>query len=65
MKRKITTILKEWKQSRSRKPLLVNGARQIGKTYSINELGKTDFSDTVYINLETNPVIKTIFEGNI
>ena len=65
MKRKITTILKEWKQSRSRKPLLVNGARQIGKTYSINEFGKTDFSDTVYINLETNPVIKTIFEGNI
>jgi len=65
MKRKITTALKEWKQSKARKPLLVNGARQIGKTYSINEFGKTDFSGIVYINLETNPVIKTVFEGNI
>ena len=55
----------EWKQRKGRKPLLVNGARQIGKTYSINEFGKTNFSDVVYINLETNPVVKTVFEGNI
>jgi predicted AAA+ superfamily ATPase len=65
MKRKVTTALMEWKQRKGRKPLLVNGARQIGKTYSINEFGKSDFSDVVYINLETNPVIKTVFEGNI
>ena len=55
----------EWKQRKGRKPLLVNGARQIGKTYSINEFGKTEFSDAVYINLETNPLIKNVFEGNI
>ena len=65
MKRKITAALSEWKQRKGRKPLLVNGARQIGKTYSINEFGKTDFSDVIYINLETNPVIQTVFEGNI
>lgn len=65
MKRKITTALKEWKQRKGRKPLLVNGARQIGKTYSINEFGRTDFSDSVYINLETNPLVKDVFEGNI
>ncbi|MCL2501982.1 MAG: ATP-binding protein [Bacteroidales bacterium] len=65
MKRKITAALVEWKQRKSRKPLLVNGARQIGKTHSINEFGRIYFSDVVYINLETNPVIKNIFEGNI
>jgi len=65
MKRRITTALKEWKLRKNRKPLLVNGARQIGKTYSISEFGKTDFSDLIYINLETNPIIKTVFEGNI
>ena len=65
MKRKITAALTEWKQRKGRKPLLVNGARQIGKTYSINEFGKANFSDVVYISLETNPVVKTVFEGNI
>ena len=65
MKRKITTALREWKQRKGRKPLLVNGARQIGKTFSINEFGRDYFSDVVYISLETNPVIKTVFEGNI
>jgi len=65
MERKITTSLIEWKQRKGRKPLLVNGARQIGKTYIINEFGRTEFSDVVYINLETNPVVKDVFEGNI
>ena len=65
MKRKITAALLEWKHSKSRKPLVVNGARQIGKTYSINEFGRGYFSDMVYINLETNPIVKDIFEGNI
>ena len=65
MKRKITSSLIEWKQRKGRKPLLVNGARQIGKTYSINDFGRNEFSDVVYINLETNPLVKDIFEGNI
>ena len=65
MKRRITAALLEWNRRKGRKPLLVNGARQIGKTYSINEFGRTIFSDVVYINLETNPVVKAIFEGNI
>ena len=65
MKRKITTALREWRQRKGRKPLLVNGARQIGKTFSINEFGRDYFSDVVYLSLETNPVIKTVFEGNI
>ena len=65
MKRKITASLVEWKDSKNRKPLIVNGARQIGKTYIINEFGNTHFSNLVYINLETNPAIREIFEGNI
>ena len=65
MKRKIINILIAWKNSENRKPLIVNGARQIGKTYIINEFGNAEFSNLVYINLETNPVIRAIFEGNI
>ena len=65
MKRKIIDNLVEWKDSQNRKPLIVNGARQIGKTYIINEFGKANFSNLVYINLETNPAVRKIFEGNI
>ena len=65
MKRKIINELIAWKNSEDRNPLIVNGARQIGKTYIINEFGNTEFSNLVYINLETNPAIRAIFEGNI
>jgi len=65
MKRKIINALIAWKNSEDRKPLLVNGARQVGKTYIINEFGNAEFSGLVYINLETNPAIRAIFEGNI
>ena len=65
MKRKIKEALLAWKKSEGRKPLIVNGARQVGKTYIINEFGNTEFINPVYINLETNPAIRTLFEGNI
>jgi predicted AAA+ superfamily ATPase len=47
MKRKISNELKKWKNSENRKPLIVNGARQIGKTYIINDFGNTEFSNLV------------------
>jgi len=65
MKRRIFEQLLAWKNSKGRKPLIVYGARQIGKTYIINEFGAKEFADTVYVNLETNPVISSYFEGNI
>ena len=65
MKRKIINALIDWKNAENRKPLIVNGARQTGKTYIINEFGHTEFSNLVYINLEVNPAIRAIFEGNI
>ena len=65
MKRKIFDQLVAWKNKQERMPLIVNGARQIGKTFSINEFGEKEFKNTVYINLETNPDIRQIFEGDI
>ena len=65
MKRKILNQLVAWKKQKERMPLIVNGARQIGKTFSINEFGEKEFANTVYINLETNPDIRQIFEGDI
>jgi len=65
MKRKVFNQLVAWKNKKERMPLIVNGARQIGKTYSISEFGEKEFANTVYINLETNPDIRQIFEGDI
>ncbi|MDR2472749.1 MAG: ATP-binding protein [Tannerella sp.] len=65
MKRKVFNQLVAWKNKQGRMPLIVNGARQIGKTFSISEFGENEFANTVYINLETNPDIRQIFEGDI
>ncbi|GHT51779.1 ATPase [Bacteroidia bacterium] len=65
MKRRILEQLVAWKNRERRMPLIVNGARQIGKTYIISEFGASEFADMVYVNLETNPVIRGYFEGDI
>ena len=65
MKRKITQQLIEWKNSPSRKPLILNGARQVGKTFILREFGKQNYKNTVYINLESNSAISSIFNDNI
>ena len=65
MERKIFNQLVAWKNQKGRMPLIVNGARQIGKTFIVNEFGKREFANTVYINLETNLDILQIFEGDI
>lgn len=65
MKRKIIDQLIAWKAKVNRMPLIVNGARQIGKTYSINEFGKLYFENTIYLNLETSPTIRALFEGEL
>jgi predicted AAA+ superfamily ATPase len=65
MQRKITSELLAWKNSKNRKPLILNGARQVGKTYIIDEFGKSEFENLVYVNLDTNPAIREIFEGDI
>ncbi|MBY0544287.1 MAG: AAA family ATPase [Gammaproteobacteria bacterium] len=64
MKRIIGLSLSEWQKSPYRKPLLLRGARQVGKTHSVRQLGK-NFESYVEINFEKTPEAKTIFEGEL
>lgn len=65
MYRKVMEYLKEWKESSHRKPLILQGARQVGKTYSILEFGRIYYENVVYFNFETNPKLNETFEENI
>ena len=65
MYRKITKFFKEWKNSPNRKPLILQGARQVGKTYSILEFGRTHYDNVAYFNFESNPKLSKTFEENI
>lgn len=65
MKRKITQQLMEWKKSQTRKPLILNGARQVGKTFILREFGRENYKNTVYINLESNGTVASIFNNDI
>lgn len=62
MYRSISSKLKNWKEKVKRKPLILLGARQIGKTYSLKEFGKENFETTVYINFEREEAYKNIFD---
>lgn len=53
--------LKRWKESKNRKPLIIEGARQVGKTWLMKEFGKLYYSDTVYINFDSNSTMKELF----
>lgn len=65
MYRKITGFLEKWKESEHRKPLILQGVRQVGKTYSILEFGRTNYENVAYFNFETNPKLNETFEENI
>ena len=62
MKRKFYNTLLEWKKNNIKMPLMVIGARQIGKTYIIDEFCKQEFEDYIYINLWEKPSIVKIFD---
>lgn len=66
MERKITDKLKMWqKQKTGRMPMLVYGARQVGKTHIISEFGRKHYVNVAYINLETNKLASSYFAENI
>lgn len=65
MKRFIENELKRWKKSKRRKPLILRGARQVGKTYSLKEFGQNNFEEVAFIDLERNPEWYRVFNGNI
>ena len=65
MKRKIYNDLLEWKNNNIDMPLMVIGARQIGKTYTINEFCKNEFKDYIYFNLFEDKGVVSIYKENI
>ena len=65
MERKIEKYLIKWKSSSRRMPLLINGARQVGKTYSALTFGKAHYRNTVYFNMEDSTEITAIFERDL
>jgi len=64
LRRKITDRLTEWKSDPKRKSLLVHGARQVGKTYSIDDFGKKNYGTYIYINFEKDPRYGSVFAGD-
>jgi uncharacterized protein len=65
MKRNIEKKLLEWKQNPNRKPLVIRGARQVGKTYSINEFGKLHYPNFIRIDFERDFNARRIFDGDL
>ena len=65
MKRKIYDELVKWKNKSDRMPLVVNGARQVGKSYILQEFGKQEFDNYIIVNLETDKALVEKFEENI
>ena len=65
MYRKIMRYLEAWKNSPHRKPLILQGARQVGKTYAVLEFGRTHYDNVAYFNFETSPRLAQTFAENI
>lgn len=61
------TLMKDlvaWKNNPNRKPLIINGARQVGKTWLIKEFGRLNYKQVAYINMDNNAVMTQLFEGD-
>lgn len=61
MNRRIFNKLKNWKNKAGRKPLIIRGARQVGKTWLMKELGRSCYERTVYVNFDTDNTVKSLF----
>ena len=65
MYRKILEQMKNWKNSDVRKPLIIYGARQIGKTYSMLEFGEAEYDNVAYFNFENSSELVSVFEKDL
>lgn len=65
MKRDIYAELVNWKNSARRKPLLLRGARQTGKTFLLKEFGKKEYANISYFSFEEDPLLKDLFAGSL
>ncbi len=64
MERLIVKKLKVWKNKSERKPLLLKGARQVGKTWIMKEFGKNEYRKTAYVNFETSKALQSLFKDD-
>ena len=62
MERHLFVKLEYWKNKKKRKPLIIQGARQVGKTWIMKEFGARYYKDTIYINFDNNETMKKVFE---
>lgn len=58
-------VLKKWKARENRKPLIIRGARQVGKTWLMKEFGASSYEQTVYINFDSNTQMQWLFDGDL
>lgn len=65
MKRNLYNALLAWKSNVRRKPLVLQGARQVGKTYLVNEFARQEYDDYCYLNFEEDPELATLFQGKL
>ena len=65
LRRKIETVLAEWKRSKERKPLVIKGVRQCGKTFIVQKFARENYESVVYMNFILEPDKKSAFAGNI
>ena len=64
MERTVFQKLNQWKNSPRRKPLILRGARQVGKTWVMKEFGRRCFKNMAYVNFDNNSAMKQIFDGD-
>lgn len=62
MERKIETFFRKWQKDIIRKPLILYGPKQVGKTYSVLEFGKNEYKNVIYFNTENNKVLEELFK---
>jgi len=65
MERKIENKLAEWKNRRKRLPLIIQGARQVGKTFAVMSFGHKNFNSLLYLNFESNKELHRVFERDL
>ena len=63
MRRFLMDELVEWKNGKKRKPLILNGARQVGKTWLLKEFGRLHFENVAYVSFDNNPALASQFEA--
>lgn len=65
LRRKIETVLRQWKNDKEHNPLIIKGCRQCGKTYSVRKFAKENYENVVYLNFFQNPDYASVFAGSL